>query len=247
MRKSQKVLLTAAGTLILGILVVGAMGRIALSHFDADADAVDEARRSSGSSADRVSRSYDLEGFQGLDVDGAWQVSITQGEAWRVQLAYPEAYEDEIEVEIRGDELRLDRNTSRRWRWWGRDDAPIAADIMMPELTRLSSKGASDLHLAGFEGTRLEIEIAGAVQLEGLDGRYDEIDLSVAGASQIDLRGVVATDARVDLAGASDIELTLDGGVLSGSMAGAGSVEYYGSAAEQRIDIAGIGRVRHAD
>jgi hypothetical protein len=245
MRKSKKVLLSAAGILVGGIVIVAAMARMALSQIDPSA--VNEARQPRESPGRLVSESYDLEGFRDLEVEGAWRVSVTQGDDWQVQVAYPEAYEDEVDVSVRGDQLRLERNTSRRWRWWGRDDFPVTAKIVMPELARLSAAGANDLEFAGFTGARLEIDVAGATQIEGRDGVYDEIELSIAGANQIDLQGVIATDARVDSAGATGITLTLDGGILSCSMAGAGSLDYYGTVASQRVDIAGIGRVRPAN
>ena len=99
------------------------------------------------------------------------------------------------------------------------------------------------MEVSGFRGRRLEVDIAGAARLEGLDGRYDELELSVAGASDIDLRGIAVTDAEIDLAGASNITLTMDGGVLSGSMAGAGSIEYYGSVTAESVRVAGAARV----
>ena len=65
----------------------------------------------------------------------------------------------------------------------------------------------------------------------------------VAGASDINLRGIAVTDAEIDLAGASNITLTMDGGALSGSMAGAGSIEYYGSVATESVRVAGAARI----
>ena len=39
----------------------------------------------------------------------------------------------------------------------------------------------------------------------------------------------------------------MNGGALTGSMAGAGAIDYYGTVAEERVRIAGIGRVRRLD
>jgi len=242
MKKSRTVLLSAAGALVGAIIIVAAMGRFGLSRLDPNA--VDSRGRSGTASGPTVAQTYDLQGFRALDVEGAWRVSVSQGDEWQVRVDDPEGLEDEVEVTARGGELRLGRNRSG---WWRRGDTPITADIVMPELVRLSSAGAIHLELSGFEGPRLELDIAGAVHLNGNAGAYDEINLSVAGASQIDLQGIVVTDARIDLAGASDITLTMNGGILSGSLAGAGSVDYYGSVAEQRVEIAGIGRISRLD
>ena len=60
------------------------------------------------------------------------------------------------------------------------------------------------------------------------------------------LRGTAATDAYVDLAGASKVTLTMDGGTLSGSMAGAGRIEYHGTVAKESVRVAGAARVEWA-
>ena len=117
----------------------------------------------------------------------------------------------------------------------------------MPELSGLDLAGANKLELSGFVGDQLRVEVAGANQVQGRDGRYDNLELSVAGASDIDLGGIVVTAAKVDLAGASKVTLNMNGGVLAGTMAGAGAIGYYGTVAEQRVRIAGIGRVHQLD
>ena len=109
----------------------------------------------------------------------------------------------------------------------------------------MALRGGSNVALSGFGGDRLEIDVAGAVRLTGRDGRYEELELFAAGASAIDLRGIVVTDAAVDLNGASDVVLTMNGGVLSGSAAGAGSLRYYGTVSEERVAVAGITRIVH--
>ena len=101
--------------------------------------------------------------------------------------------------------------------------------------------------MSGFQGRQLEVDIKGNVRLEGREGRYDALDLSVAGASEIDLRGVVVTNAEVNLSGTSDLTLAMGGGKLSGSMAGAGQIRYYGSVSVEDVDIAGIGRLNHVE
>ena len=90
------------------------------------------------------------------------------------------------------------------------------------------------------------IDIQGATRLEGRDGRYDDLEPSVAGASEIDLRGIAVTDADLHFAGASNITLTMDGGALSGSMAGAGRIAYYGPVATETVHVAGAARVERA-
>ena len=145
-------------------------------------------------------------------------------------------------MHVFGNRLRLGGGSRA---WWREGDAPNSVDIVMPALDELELRGGARIALSGFRGDRLAIRIAGAARLEGRDGRYDELKLSVAGASAVDLRGIAVTDAEVDLKGASAVVLTMSGGVLSGSAAGAGSLRYYGTVSEERVQVAGVTRIVH--
>ena len=236
MKASQKALLSTAGVLA-GIVVVTAVaGRVALSRSHV---AVAE--------GDPVSGVLELDGFREVEVAGAWRVTLTRGDEWRVELPHAGETAGRVRARVLGERLRLARATFVREGWgfaFGEvDGSPRRVDIVMPELAALELNGGSRVSLSGFRGDRLDIDVAGAVRLEGRDGRYGALELYAAGASDIDLRGITVTDAEVDLNGASNVVLTLDGGVLSGSSAGAGSLVYYGPVSEERIEVAGITRI----
>ena len=229
MKRSQIALLAMGGVLAAVVIASVASARIALSP---DSSAFLDGAQVWGS--------VELREFREIDVAGRWQVNVRRGDDWRIELSYPDAFEDRVRVGLTGERLWL-RVDSRSW--WEEPDFPATADIVMPELRELDLKGASRIEVSGFRGPRLEIDIAGTTQLKGRDGRYDELNLSVAGASYIDLRGVTVTDADVDLAGASKVTLTMDGGTLSGSVVGMSSVEYYGPVSKERIRLSGPSRV----
>ena len=238
MKPSQKALLSIGAVLVGVIVAVALAGRVALSGSQA---AVIE--------GEEISRSTDLGAFDEIELSGAWRVDITRGDDFRIALPRGADRGKRVRMHVVGERLQLGRAAPDRdgWRFTGGEEAgpPATVDIVMPELAALEVRGGSRVALSGFRGERLEIDVAGAVRLEGRDARYEGLDLSVAGASSIDLRGVEVTDARVELTGASEVVLTMSGGVLSGSSAGAGILEYYGSVAEERVDVAGITRVVH--
>jgi hypothetical protein len=221
------------------MVAVAVVGRVALSQSAPGFSAADT--RDAGPA---VTRAYAFEGFERLSIEDAWRVRISRGDGWSVELSFPENREGEIEARVRGDRLTIARE-SPRWRFWGNDeDEQFTAHIVMPVLVELDSAGASRIEFSGFSGDELALGIAGAVTLEGRDGRYEALELSVAGASDIDLRGVTVNSAHVELAGASDVTLAMNGGELTGSMAGASTIDYYGTVTGQSVEIAGVGSVR---
>ena len=232
MKRSQIALLSVGGILAGVVIASVVSARIALSH--ADSEFLD---------AEAIAAGDGLRGFRGVEIAGRWQVNVRRGDDWHVDLTYPENLEDRVKVHLRGDRLWLGLRPGTSW---NEARFPVSADIVMPELEEVEVRGAAMVEVSGFQGRRLEIDISGAARLEGRDGRYDELELSVSGASDIDLRGIAVTDADIDLAGASNVTLTMDGGVLSGSMAGAGRIEYYGAVATESVHVAGAARVERA-
>ena len=234
--KPSQIAILSAGGVIAGTIVVGALiVRVALPQIETEESGPRE----------RASESSDLSGFSEIEIHGSWRVNVVQGDAWQVRFSYPEGDGEGLVASVSGDRLQL--NADSQGRWFRRSNTVFGADIVMPTLGELELAGGGEIEFSGFEGDRLVIEIAGAAEVEGRNGGFDELELSVAGASAIDLRGVVVTNARVSLTGASDVTLAMNGGELTGSMAGAGSIEYYGSVARESIDVAGFGTVERAD
>ena len=234
--KPSKIALLSLGGIVVGTIVVAAVvTRVSVGWVG---QAVGQDRPDPG---EMTTVSRDLSGFESIEINGSWEIDVSRGDEWQVELSYPENYLGEFDVSVDGDHLSLNGAEPRSF--FGGSDVQYAAHIVMPELAELEVAGSSRVTLSGFEGEQLTIEAAGATQISGEDGRYGELELSVAGANDIQLAGFVFTDADVDLAGASSLTLTMDGGELTGGLAGAGKVEYFGTVSREAIDVAGFGSV----
>jgi Putative auto-transporter adhesin, head GIN domain len=246
MKKSQKVLSVALVFLFVAVVAVIGLGGYGLSHVAPPALAQSESV--AVAEADQVTRTYDLEGFTRIAVAGNWHITLTRGDAWQVRVSYPQALEGRLQVAVDdGDRLDLDYTTRDRGFLGLGHSEPMTAEIVMPNLRAVVLAGTAVLDLAGFQGERLAMTVTGAAQVDGHDGRYAALALTVSGAGNVDLEGITVTDAHVDLAGAGDVTLTMDGGVLSGSISGAGKIAYFGTVREQRVNISGFGKVSHAN
>ncbi len=56
--------------------------------------------------------------------------------------------------------------------------------------------------------------------------------------------GIITRDAAIELAGATNATTHMDGGELTGSPAGVGSVEYFGAISRESVEVSGLGSVR---
>ena len=238
--KPSKIALLSLGGVVAGAVVVAAVVARVTIGWDG------QARAQSGiDPGETTTASPDLSGFTRIEINGSWSVAATRGDEWHVELSYPENLVGEVDVSVRGERLSLDGAGMRSF--FGRSDARFSADIVMPALVELAAAGSSRVTLTGFEGQQLTIDAAGANQITGEEGRYSELELSVAGANDLQLAGFAFTDAEVELAGASNLTLTMDGGELTGDLAGAGKIEYFGTVSREAVDVAGFGSVGPAE
>jgi hypothetical protein len=232
MRQSQIVMASVLAVVALGTALVLGVVRVGMSAA--------LPARSAEAPGPQTTRSFDdLTGFRGVDASGTWQVEIVRSDRWGVEVSFPENFEDRVQVRVLDERLVLNyRGGGRRF---GNDR--LTARISMPDLDHAEVSGAATLSFSGFSGAQLRVELSGAGQIDGRDGRYERISIGVSGAGRVDLGSVLAVDADVDLSGAGRATLGMNGGVLSGEISGAGRVEYSGSTSQQSVRISGAGSV----
>jgi polyphosphate kinase len=116
MKPSQITIASAVGFLALIMIVMAGLGRVALSQ--SDPGTTQTADSSALIVGEQVVQAFELEGFHGVAIEGAWQVNLTRGDEWQVEVSHSEDLEDELNVHISGDQLVLDVTSSGGWRWW---------------------------------------------------------------------------------------------------------------------------------
>lgn len=253
MRDSQIAVAGALGLLVLGVFVVVGGLRLVLGGLPAklgvggDRSGAAADSRPAPGSGPAVDRRLALDGFDGVDVRTPMEVELIRGDGWNVELSYPEGSADELDVSVENRTLVLGSSEEGRpWRWFG-GGGHYHARIVMPALERVDISRAGTVSLAGFEGDSLDINVAGAAKVEGRGGHYDKLTLTGRGAADFDLESMPVVDAQVHLDGASNVRLTMDGGVLSGTLSGVGNIEYAGNVEDERVDVSGFGTVHPAN
>jgi hypothetical protein len=195
-------------------------------------------------SGERVSRSYELTGFDAVEIGGmSWQAAIARGDAWSVTVEVPVELVDEVEARVEGDRLSLDYDGG----WWGGgfpDGVALEATITMPALETLEVSGTSNVSFSGFDGASLTLELSGAGELDGAASRFDALTLDMSGMMNVDLDDVPVTDAEVDVSGFGNVTLRMAGGRLTGDISGFGNLEYFGTVSEESLDESGFVNVR---
>jgi hypothetical protein len=164
--------------------------------------------------------SYDFEDFSELDLGSAFDVEVTQGDSYAVEVTVDDNIVDDLDVKRDGKTVRIAMKGPDSYR-----NVTQEARVTMPALSRSKLSGATSATFGGFASDdRLEVELAGASSVVCSDMAAGSVKFDLAGASSVRCSDVVTGDTTVALAGASKLELTGSGAGADVKAEGASSV-----------------------
>lgn len=148
---------------------------------------------------------FDLRDFDELEVGGIYNVFITQGEDYKIEVKGKDRYKREVLIKQYGNVLEIDM-AGRKWDLLKDLDDEFRLDVFitMPGLEKINSKGLSYFEIKDFEVDDIDIDLGGASSGEmNLDAK--ELRIYLNGASSLDLEGV-SKYLEVDVSGASTLK-----------------------------------------
>lgn len=161
-------------------------------------------------------RQYDYSGFTRIDVSDAFTVEITRSDTYAVSVTLNDNIFDNLDISVTGDTLNITMNSFAHF-----VNTTQQVLISMPELDALSITGACQATVSGFQSnTNLDLTVVGASGMEINDLKAGDTTISVVGASH--LSGSLITDnAAFDVTGYSNINLTGSASKMDLSVIGA--------------------------
>lgn len=205
-----------------------------------------------------VSRTLDVDGFTAIATGWGSELTVRQGDDYRVELRADDNIMEILRVELRDEQLRFDFPPGERTI----RNATIEIDIVMPMLERLDLSGGSgaevamDLRDGSFRadlsgGSELTGTLgAERVRLEGsggsrfrLQGRTSVVEADGSGAARFYLFDFPTTRVDADLSGGSVLEADVSE-ELRVDASGGSTVRYEGSPARVRAQASGGSTVR---
>ncbi|SMD32204.1 phage shock protein C (PspC) family protein [Reichenbachiella faecimaris] len=148
---------------------------------------------------------FDIQDFDELEVGGIYNVYLTQGDEYSIEVKGRERYKRDVLIKKYGNVLEIDM-TGRKWDLLKDldDDLRLDVFITMPGLERINSKGLSYFEIKDFEVDDLDIDLGGASSAEmNLDAK--ELKIYLNGASSLELEGL-SDYLEVDVSGASTLK-----------------------------------------
>jgi hypothetical protein len=224
MKTSDKIVLATIGAISLGIVGALLMLRVSLQN---SGMGVPE--------GEMVRKKVALSGFDRMECSGQWNIMVTRGDSFDIEISAPESIIDSITLRVDGATVRFPDPAVP----FARVD--IAAEIVMPSCTEIRNQGMTRVHLDGFYQDTLTINASGASALTAAGCSTGYLRVHAGGTATVDFSQSAARGSHVLLSGASRAGLMLDGGELSGVVDGASTLSYRGDVSAVSVDCRGAG------
>lgn len=168
---------------------------------------------------------FELSDFTEISVSSVFNVTVTQGPDFLVEVTIDEDVVDRADVTQTGTRLNIALLP-------GNDNIDtIEAFVTLPVLDSIDLDGVVSVSLNDFNQTQLSINVAGVSQLRGDSLMIGDLTASVSGVSRLDLVDISPLgSADIDVGGVSEATLHMDvASTLTGSLTGTSKLSYYGS------------------
>ena len=198
----------------------------------------------SSSFAQELKRTFNVSGFDKLEIGSSFIITVTQGNDYKVDIRGRE--QDVKEVMAKVSDNTLDIHYPSNWGGW-KNRKEVYVTITMPKLAGVEFSGASKSNVSGFSSEKLAIEVSGAssatfnvnakkllLDCSGasglkITGDGQTLDAEISGASNINAFDFKVATANIDASGASDAKIHVTG-KINAEASGASSVRYKGGA-----------------
>ncbi|WP_340153198.1 PspC domain-containing protein [uncultured Marivirga sp.] len=164
-------------------------------------------------SSDAYVRTYDIVDFSKVSAATGIFVEIKQGNGYDFQVvAEDEEDLEEFRFELKNERLKVYFN-KKDWDWdifsgdswnWKGNIPEVKCIITMPELKELESSSAATVHILGFKGDKLDLDVSSAARVYA-EIDYDLSNLEVSSASKAYLKGSL-NSMNLDISSAAKVE-----------------------------------------
>jgi len=158
------------------------------------------------SSSDNASEengiSYDLDGYNEIQVDGFLNVDIKQGDNYSVMVTGGDKFTKNFNAQKDGNVLKI--ASDFQWKNFWSNGTKGTVYITTPVMHQLDINGINKVNVGEFKTDKLIININGASKNK-FDLDVNDLTLELNGASKVEIKGN-ANDVKIESSGASEID-----------------------------------------
>jgi hypothetical protein len=184
----------------------------------------------------QASEDRNVAGFSSIEMNGAYDVTITCGATTAVNIQGDDNLLSKVTTETRDDTLHITATSSMA------PDLPLKLAISTPNLIDISAEGAHSITIRDLSNDRLSIELNGAAQMN-LQGTTEELRAELHGVSNLSARELTAGNVWIEVHGTGNATVTATE-KLEATVNGIGKIDYYGDPGSVTPEVNGLGVIR---
>jgi hypothetical protein len=190
-------------------------------------------------SAQTEKKSFNVSGFEGIDVGGVFDIELVKGSAESVSIETDAEIMPHVKVTVSAGVLRLSIDTKKLPSKFQRNMKAVKAYVSVKNLSSINLSGVTKLNSTStFTPTDFVARISGVSKTEGLTVSAKSIKVNLSGASSLELNGKAET-AAFEISGASKAKINQEFGGLKLSGSGASKIEITGSNEYAEVSFSG--------
>ena len=192
-----------------------------------------------------------LSGFSAVDVEGSFDVYITQGSAESVTVDAPADIMDRVVTEVNGGTLRIKNKHNNGWGGDWSGHKKVTVHVTVRDINAVGITGSGNVYFKdGLRAERLKIRVsgsgdaAGKIEVKNLDcsvsgsgnikinGHADDSNVSVSGSGDYSGRELPTANTSVQVSGSGNASINASSSITA-AVSGSGDVRYTGG--EQHV------------
>jgi hypothetical protein len=177
-------------------------------------------------SSERVTRTYDVAGFDSVSASQGVNVVLKQG-AFAISAQGPKDRVERLEIEREGSTLKLGQKPNTVWfanmGWQERTVITVAA----PGYASINASGGADVDIESLRQDALSITASGGADVNLRNPAIAALEVNASGGADIDATDVATTTIIASSSGGADIRVT--GACKSLTAAASGGADFKGA------------------
>jgi hypothetical protein len=174
-----------------------------------------------------ISQTFDLRDFDRIDIAGVYELEVTVGGDFSVEVSGPEDEMERVEASVEGGELVLDQRERRRGEKRWRDHEGLTARISLPALSAIEASGVVDGDVTGVAAETFKVDISGVGDMD-LAGECGDLDAQVSGVGDLNAEDLKCKNVVVDVSGVGSASVFASESVEA-TVSGMGDINVSGS------------------
>jgi len=159
-------------------------------------------------------------GVRAVDLGGPIDLTLRYGAAPSLKVRGESRLLGNVDITKDGDVLHIGiRGMVLRHR------RPLAVELVLPALNRVTVDGSGESTVNGFSGQRIEVQMEGSGSLR-FNGRFRDVDAALSGSGELDLNGGAGIDTfEAALTGSGSMTIVGSARELSATASGSGELD----------------------